>query len=245
MTSKLVFDGDLINYLTTKALLKNVQKPVCFDIGAFEGVWGECILLEKPDATIYFFEPNPENFKKLSKNIENFSKNSKFFQTAISDVNGELVFNLHGSDSNSREYTENSMKVSCKKIDSFFASINKVDIVKIDTEGHDIHVLKTLLPFAAQGRIDAIVTEFTVYWYGSCLEEIMGTVKETLEQYFQIYKYCYALSRNGEPYLLGPIGTHNLTNFIKYHNMYHIQTDLYFMNVIPEGIKIHNFEIVY
>jgi len=237
---KLTNDGDISNFIVTNELLFNKNNPVCFDIGAFHGVWGEGIFrFTSPNAHIYFFEPNPENFAELQKNMKNF-KGATLLNMAISDKDGTLSFNFEGPTSNSRT-SENTVNVQCSTIDKFFQTHQYVDIVKIDTEGHDMNVLKTLVPFVREKRVGAIVTEFSVFWYGENLEEIFEATSIVYE-YFKAFKYCYALSRNGKPFLVGPINSENFEIFIGERFINHIQSDLYFTNEEITRIPIYEFK---
>jgi len=237
---KLTNDGDICNFIVTNELLSNKKNPVCFDIGAFHGVWGEGIFrFTSPNAHIYFFEPNPENFVELQKNMEEF-KGATLLNMAISDKNGTLSFKFEGPTSNSRT-SENTVNVQCSTIDKFFQAHQYVDIVKIDTEGHDMNVLKTLAPFVSEKRVGAIVTEFSVFWYGGNPEEVFEATS-IIYEYFKAFKYCYALSRNGEPFLVGPINSENFQIFIGERFINNIQSDLYFMNQEITTIPIYKFK---
>jgi len=238
-SQKLTNDGDICNLVVTNELLFNKKNPVCFDIGAFHGVWGEGIFrYTSPNAQIYFFEPNPENFTQLQKNMEGF-KGATLLNMAISDKDGTLSFKFEGPTSNSRE-SENTVNVQCSTIDKFFETNQYVDIVKIDTEGHDMNVLKTLAPFVREKRVGAIVTEFSVFWYGENPEEVFE-VTSIVYEYFKAFKYCYALSRNGEPFLVGPINSENFKIFIVDHVERQLQTDLYFINTEIVNIPIFSY----
>jgi FkbM family methyltransferase len=228
---KLVNDGDVANCAVTSELLNNKDTVICFDIGAFHGIWGEGVMLQVPNATIYFFEPNPNNFEALKKNIGD-RNGAHFVAQAISDKEGSLEFVVDGPTSNSREDTitnnDRTISVKCSTIDPFFENIEYVDIVKIDTEGHDLHVLRTLLPYVKQKRVGALVTEFTTFWYGSTPEEVLNATV-ILYDYFDVYKYCYALSRNGKIFTV-QVTTDILEEFICEQSINHIQSDLYFTN---------------
>lgn len=240
---KLINDGDTANYAVTSELLLDKKNPVCFDIGAFHGIWGEGVMLENPDAIVYFFEPNPTNFEALKKNIGD-RKGAYFYGQAISDKDGSLEFVVDGPTSNSREdvVTNDSrtITVKCSTIDPFFENNEYVDIVKIDTEGHDLHVLRTLLPYVKQKRVGALVTEFTPFWYGSDPEELYDATT-ILYDYFEAYKYCYALSRRG-PLFTVQITPENLEEYIYEKFIRHIQTDLYFTNKEITTIPVHQFK---
>ena len=120
--------------------------------------------------------------------------------------------------------------------------IRKIKLLKIDTEGHDINIIRSLLPLVKENRIGAIVTEFSTYRYGNTLEECLTNTYALLLEYIRIYKYCYALSRRGDLYLVGPINLDNVITFICEHYQRHLQTDLYFCNIELTTIPKYTYE---
>ena len=232
-------DGDIVNFIVTHEIISKIKNPVCLDIGADQGIWGLCIKHQNPDAHILFFEPNPYSYIKLQSTLMDM-KDMSIFNIAISDKPGKLNFTLEGGNSNSRE--NNGHIIECDIIDNFIKNYNHIDIVKIDTEGHDINILRSLLPLVKENRIGAIVTEFSTYWYGNTLEECLTNTYALLLEYIRIYKYCYALSRRGDLYLVGPINLDNVITFICEHYQRHLQTDLYFCNIELTTIPKYTYE---
>lgn len=240
-STKLTNDGDLSNFIVTFELLLGKEAPVCFDIGAYKGIWGEGIFLYHPDAKIHFFEPNPDNFALLLENTAPYKAQSTYHNLAISNKEETLTFCKGGPQSHSRSLeSDNSFTVQAKQINEFFPTY--IDIVKIDTEGADLKVLETLLPYAQENRIGAIVTEFTTFWYGKTIDEVLRAT-QIVRLYFKIYKYCFALSRNGSPFIVGPITDSNFESFVAERFANGIQSDLYFMNQLPQQIKKYEFEL--
>lgn len=239
---KLVNDGDLSNFIVTTELLENVTDPVCFDIGAFKGIWGEGIFQSYSTAKIHFFEPNPDNYKLLLENTAPYKNNCVYHNLAISNKEGTLTFTKNGPMTHSRvgNHSGEIIQVPAKPIDEFFADQSRVDIVKIDTEGHDLNVLETLLPYVE--KIGAIVTEFTPYWVAPTIDEVLDNIG-IIRTYLDTYKYCFALSRNGKPFLVGPITPENFPHFVAERFGNHIQSDLYFMNILPKLIPIYEFKL--
>jgi len=232
-------DGDIVNFIVTHELISKIKTPLCLDIGADQGIWGLCIKHQNSDAHILFFEPNPYSYIKLQYNLMNM-KDMSVFNIAISDKPGKLNLTFEDGCSNSRG--NNGNIVQCDIIDNFIKNYNYIDIIKIDTEGHDMIILRSLLSFVKDARIGAIVTEFSTFWYGDTLEECINNIYTLLLEYIRLYKYCYALSRRGDLYLVGPINEDNIITFICEHYERHLQTDLYFCNIELRTITKYTYE---
>lgn len=132
------------------------KKPFIVDCGSHIGL---SILYFKsiyPDSEIFGFEPNPENFQILQKNIkENRLSDVKVFNYALSDKEG--VIDLHVSFNENDPWTwgdtiiydmwgdkDNDKKVSVKTV-KLSKYINKlVDLLKIDIEGSEQKVLEEI-----------------------------------------------------------------------------------------------------
>ena len=117
---------------------------IVFDIGAHVGEESRRFLKCWPQARIYAFEPTPATFQILkSKN-----PHSRMFahQLAMSSSAGTAQFVAHGLGTSNRlteSQSSNTIKVAKSTIDLFCEqqSIPEVDVLKIDTEGHELAVL--------------------------------------------------------------------------------------------------------
>lgn len=161
-----------VDYLFTEEILTNLSKLIpenglVIDIGAQVGNMAVAYSLfaEK----VLAFEPNPATFEVLEKNAQS-NPNIKPYNYAVSDTEGSLQF--HYSDpgfcnGGFATRTEHGIGVTghVVPIDVFainlvnFVSENSIDLsnlslVKIDAEGHDKDILKTLTP---------IINEYTPY----------------------------------------------------------------------------------
>jgi FkbM family methyltransferase len=228
-------DGDLCNYIVTSEIIASKNNPTCIDIGADKGEWGLHVLRQNPSAQILMFEPNPISFKQLQEIVKNTSV--KCFNVAISNQVGTLQMNLEGPNSRVDGTSANTESVECRLLEPYVS--NHIDIIKIDTEGHDMIILESLFPLIEKGLVGSIVTEFTAYWYGNSIFECFTKTFHILEKMLTHYKYCYCLSRRGEPGLV-QIDTDSLEEFILSHYNSHLQTDLYFVN-IPPSLPIFKF----
>ena len=119
---------------------------VVLDIGAHYGYYS--LIAAKNNATVFSFEPVKENFEILNKNIglNNFNT-VQSYNVALSNEDGENIFNIaEASDSSSFHNhpltrTIEQRVVKTISLDSFFPN-QKIDLIKIDTEGHEIEVLE-------------------------------------------------------------------------------------------------------
>ena len=162
-----------INYV-----LKNYQPDVIFDIGAHKGDYTKLFRDAGFKGTIYLFEPHPKTYSVLTHQIRatEFDKifNLGFSETRgntlIFDYSGEslesgsphaslfsqVITDLHGS-SNVTE-----VKVQLRTLDDFTEEhkIERISLLKIDTEGNEFPILKGSRRLLEEGRIDLIQFEF-------------------------------------------------------------------------------------
>lgn len=159
-------------------LTSSVPNPVIFDVGAHYGETAEIYtnLFKGTGAKIYSFEPFPESFSILKDKMA--GKPSVFpVNLALSDREGETVMSSNVSSStNSLLPTHETaieiwksgllnstgnITVKMTTLDSFAASVGleKIDILKLDTQGTELTILKGAKELLSQGKIKMIYTE--------------------------------------------------------------------------------------
>jgi hypothetical protein len=143
---------------------------------------------------------------------------------AISDCDGVISFNIEAGQSNSR--TDSEYKVPCISLDKYITK--PVSLIKIDTEGHELVILKTLRPHL--DNIEAIIFEFTVYWYGKTRVECVSAALEELTFLKSQYSHMYILSRRGDPELTRLIDEDDIYSFIVRSYDTHLQSDILVCN---------------
>jgi FkbM family methyltransferase len=145
---------------------------VFFDIGANVGQTSVSALTNFSDARIIAFEPDRTTFDALSKNIDN----TRFqpFNLALSDKIGEAQFFDYGALATSNSLVEDSQyatharhpatvrTVQCDTVDEFRIAhgIERIDVLKIDTEGHEMGVLRGAAKTLASKLIRFVYVEF-------------------------------------------------------------------------------------
>lgn len=146
---------------------------VFFDVGANIGNYANEVLTTYPMAKGFLFEPHPVSFKKLAdgKNL----RNAQVFNIALGEKNEFLSFydraDTEGSEhaslysgalSSIHKQAMVEIKVEVKTLDSFCQEkqISHIDFLKIDTEGHELAVLKGAQKLLAENSIRLIQFEF-------------------------------------------------------------------------------------
>ncbi len=158
-----VFIGESYNFITTK------PSPVIIDCGANVGF---SVLFFKrlyPQAIIHAFEPNPNSYKYLEKNVsQNALTNTTTYNLALSDkeetisfyVNGEDLGTLVGSIKKERG-GDTELKVKAIKLSHFIKNLNaEIDMLKIDVEGAEINIIDELCDAQGLDKVKEIIIEY-------------------------------------------------------------------------------------
>jgi FkbM family methyltransferase len=143
-----------------------------FDVGANVGDTALAAFQRFPDVHICSFEPHPSTFGKLQQRVgtgrkflgENlalgvavgtvdmFEYDMSLLNSLASDAPFAVRFGLEGR----------RMEVSCTTLSSYCREkgIDRIDVLKIDTEGHDLAVLQGAAEMLAKGAIRFVYVEF-------------------------------------------------------------------------------------
>lgn len=160
-------------FIHQRNIIRNIKKDFdkissYIDVGAHKGTYLDLFMKFYNLDKAYIFEPQPEIFNFLKKKYKKSKKITKI-NSAVSDVNGfrEFRLNLHDLTSSFTKLNHNNLylkfkaklfeteiktifykniKVKTIKLSSFFKKnrIKNIDLLKIDTEGHEFQVLKGL-----------------------------------------------------------------------------------------------------
>jgi FkbM family methyltransferase len=119
---------------------------IIFDIGSNIGIYTVKAARGCKGCTVYSFEPNPEVFGRLVKNIGlNNLSNVRAFNVGFAEKKAKAFMTVGGSTVLGRVSLEGGQfEVDIETLDSFVEreNINKIDILKIDVEGFELSVLK-------------------------------------------------------------------------------------------------------
>lgn len=124
---------------------------VVFDVGSHIGVFAlKASRLVGSSGVVYSFEPEPENFMLLKRNVaSNNALNVKIFDRAVSSQSAMLHLHVHPTNTgmSSVQYATGrtaQISVSSITLDQVIKKygIQHVDLLKLDVEGHELEVLR-------------------------------------------------------------------------------------------------------
>lgn len=181
----------------------NKDTSIIFDVGANVGAWSDLVIEYFPNAQIYAFEPTPEAFRKLK--IKQDKNELKAFNLAIGECDALMDFWCWGNQNfgfhelNGLYYRPNlkdflhtqpsKISVTVTSLDKFcrIHNIQKIDFLKIDTEGNEWGVLLGAKQLISDGKIDTIQFEYGGCYLDSCtkLEDVYKFLKS---EGFHIYR---------------------------------------------------------
>ncbi len=138
-----------------------------FDVGGFRGEWSGLLLAAHPSAHVHCFEITPETAAALADaNAGDSRVTVNRFGLAPADGERTLFVDDEATDTNSlvqhRTRPVHSLVVPVRSGDSYAAEhhVRHIDVLKIDTEGFDIEVLKGFSGLLAAGAITVIQFEY-------------------------------------------------------------------------------------
>lgn len=177
------------------------DSPVIFDIGSNIGI--SMLFFKKlyPDATVYCFEPDPDTFGILEKNVKgNNLKNVFIINAGVSNYTGRASFYVPSWSSGSSslflkkleiekgfadrtistEKTITEKEVKVLRCSQFIEEkgISHIDLLKIDAEGAEGKIISDIEPFL--NRIDSLIMEF--HYSKNFTENRLSQIIATLEK---------------------------------------------------------------
>jgi len=162
------------------------------DVGAAVGEYSKAAHFVYSNAKILAFEPIPDSFEKL-KNLSNDIKNIQCFNIALSDKEGESLFNLNDFSYSSSllkmtnihkeiypiTKNETTIKVKTNKLENILSNINKDILLKIDVQGAELKVLKGADKLLKDIKVIQLEVNFMNFYEGQAsFEEILILLKK-------------------------------------------------------------------
>ena len=145
------------------ALRPDIQ--IAFDVGANIGQTVKKIRTIFPNTMIHSFEPVPETFEQLTRNVVRYS-NVECYRCAIGEVDGNVEITV--SETTGQNTISASAKpgvpritVPTRTIESVCTDqgIDQIDVLKIDTEGYELSVLRGAQKMLTSGAVRFVLAE--------------------------------------------------------------------------------------
>lgn len=158
--------------------LKGLVNPIVFDVGANTGDYVKAVFQANGSASVLAFEPHPENFYALvesTRQLKREAKDLRLFALGLASRSGSselfdyldkdgsphaslfkaVIEGIHREPSTSHPVELVSLDVFCAE-----NGIDRIDLLKIDTEGNEYDCLEGSRRMLTEGRIDVIHFEF-------------------------------------------------------------------------------------
>lgn len=150
--------------------LAPLHPVVVLDVGANHGTWSSVALATLPHATVHAFEPVPATYEHLGRRVGASSR--LVIQNAALTAHdaGQLKMWTGRHDTLASAVLSpvnggNEVVVESMTGDTYCATagIEHIDLLKVDTEGHDLDVLHGFSSMLERGCVDVIQFEFTLF----------------------------------------------------------------------------------
>jgi FkbM family methyltransferase len=150
---------------------------VLFDIGANRGQTAIAYASLYKEALIYSFEPDPDTFLELKENVMGIGDRVKLFNLALGDNESQQFLNRTASSDGSsllpvsdvakerpaEQWTSQTDRilVNVTVLNNFCLAnnVSQIDLLKIDTQGYELNILKGADKMLAAGQVKFILVE--------------------------------------------------------------------------------------
>lgn len=178
---KLLLEQDSI---MTKFVKKEIKKgDNVLDLGANIGYW-TCLLAELvgEKGHVYAFEPEPNNFQLLKKNVEiNGYKNVTLEQKAVSDKTGKIKLFISDVKTDHRIYDwsghQNSIEIDAVRLDDYFKDREIIiNYIKSNLQGADFAAVQGMSAMIKRSKDLKMIVEYhpdTMLEFGSDPKEFV------------------------------------------------------------------------
>lgn len=201
-----------IEFNVLKKLLGSIDNPIIIDVGANDGEFTRSCLAEFEKCKVFAFEPNPDRLifgiNDLRLQAFNFGLSSKA-ESNILYINGE--HHGHSAYHIRPHFNMYEVKVlECESIslDQFAKehNIDRIDYIKIDTEGHEMPILS-----GCRDLLSKAVIKFGQFEYGGTWLEKNISLKSAIDFFTQL---------NYEVLQEAPVGSSMLHKMVSYEDDY-------------------------
>jgi len=196
---KVFFENDLFWWGQEQHLNEFMVCPtnhVFIDVGAYVGVW--TLYMARRGIKVVAFEPSPTSFRRLKQLTKKYP-HITVLPYALGDGNYTTNINLHvvhGYDSlvtTAHGFTGKQVKTVVRALDSL--KIQKVGLIKIDTEGYEVPILSGAKETIRKWKPRLIIEVHAPY------EEQMAKILNILKDYE--YEWVISYRSTMQPHIIG------------------------------------------
>ena len=159
-----------------KRLLADEPSPCVIDVGGFVGEFALALKKAVPNARVHSFEPDPDTYQRLVAGTRHLADVTPV-NLALGSDTGELDFHCNVgpatssflSPSGTQVFPGHSADLECKtirkvrvaRLDDYAADhqIDRVDLLKTDTQGYELQVLRGADRLLTSGRVQIVFCE--------------------------------------------------------------------------------------
>lgn len=135
------FDRSIVQVLLDQAH----PGDVLLDIGANIGYVAACFLSRIKNSTVICVEPQPGIVELLNDNMAMFGNRAIVHPVALSDAEGDLRFRVDAANRGaSRICDDGDIMVRAIHAGELLATLPRLDLIKIDVEGHEEPVIRAI-----------------------------------------------------------------------------------------------------
>lgn len=157
-------------------LVRTTSAPIVFDVGAHYGEWSTSLLSQPGQPpTVHAFEPSAVSVERARRTLNG---SATVHQVALSEKPGkaELKIVHPGAGANSLvDFTDRSrasgetesVDVSTVDIMIGHLGLDRLTLLKIDAEGHDLAVIRGARGMTGRQAVDLIQFEYNLRWIDS------------------------------------------------------------------------------
>lgn len=152
-------------------LLAGLPSPIVFDVGANTGQSVATFRGLLPTSLLHSFEPGPATFRQLEANTQGL-ENVRLVNAGVGSVRGTQVL-IENSQSDMSSFLHpakaawgsivSETEIAVTTLDDYCraAQVSRIDLLKIDTQGYELEVLRGATGLMAANRIRLIYLEVT------------------------------------------------------------------------------------
>src|SRR6516165_7700804 len=180
-----------------RQLLRRILRAgdVVVDAGANIGIYAQflsrCV---GASGVVHAFEPSPENFTRLQSATRKLA-NVRLSQAAVGEYSGKSKLYLSDKlNVDHRTYTtevdsRHTMPIDIITLDDYFKSGQRVDLIKMDIQGYELHALRGANRVLADNPSAKLLLEFWPYGLqqaGAIWIELIDTLKSKDMSVYQV-----------------------------------------------------------